>query len=131
MGLLNIFVNTNSRPISGGNSFPNSAQQHDSGKLRVTPWKLFWNYFLNRLIRSRITIPQSELRAVSKDANTRCLNCGWKYNFQHSESCPICQSEKAYLLARGTFLYDLLTIIVVAIAMFSLVLLAYKNVINQ
>jgi hypothetical protein len=131
MGLLNIFVNTNSRPISRGNSFPNSAQQHDLGKLRITPWKMLWGSFLNRIIRSRITIPHSELRAVSKDANTKCLNCGWKYNFQRTESCPICHSEKAYLLARGTFLYDFLTISVVAIAMFSLVLLAYKYVINQ
>lgn len=131
MGLLNVFVSTNSRPISGGNSFSNSAGAREIGKLRIMPFKLIWKSFLNRLLPSRIQIPRSELLLSSKGANTRCLECGWKYNFHRSETCPVCKSDKAYLLARGSILHDLLTMLLVSLSLFLLIFLAYRGIVNQ
>jgi hypothetical protein len=36
-----------------------------------------------------------EILRVSKDPNLRCLECGWKYNFQLISQCPICRSERS------------------------------------
>ena len=131
MGLFNIFVNTNSRPISSGNPFANSVEHREPGKLLITPWRQVWRMSLKKILNSRNSISRAELKLYSKNSNTRCLDCGWKYNFNMSTCCPACQSEKAYLLTRGIFLNDLLSILLVFIAMFSLILLAYKSVINQ
>ena len=131
MGLLNVFVNTNSRPMSGGKSFPNSSEEHELGNLRLTPWRHLRNVFFNRIFSSRIPIPRSELRLLSKNANTRCLNCGWKYNFHLSPRCPICHSEKAYLLSRGSFLYGIVTYLITASLCLSLIIYAFKLSFNQ
>ena len=40
-----------------------------------------------------------EVLQVSKVPSVRCLDCGWKYNIQATDQCPICQSDRARLLA--------------------------------
>ena len=49
-------------------------------------------YFLNAK-------EHSEVLRVSKEPSVRCLDCGWKYNIQLADQCPICQSDRTRLLA--------------------------------
>ena len=39
-----------------------------------------------------------EIKLASDSPNLRCLNCGWKYNFKFSTTCPLCRSDRSRLL---------------------------------
>ena len=40
-----------------------------------------------------------QVMAVSENPSVRCLDCGWKYNIQLTDLCPICNSDRTRLLA--------------------------------
>ena len=41
-----------------------------------------------------------EFRAAIADPTLRCLDCGCKYNFQKTITCPRCKSEKSFPLEK-------------------------------
>lgn len=67
-----------------------------------------------------------EVESLSKNANVRCLDCGWKYNFTLTPNCPVCASERTYLLSNGTFLNSIFTIALVFAIFAGVLVLAYK-----
>jgi predicted Zn-ribbon and HTH transcriptional regulator len=40
----------------------------------------------------------SEIMKVSRDPTVRCLECGWRYEFNLATKCPVCSSDRARLL---------------------------------
>jgi hypothetical protein len=39
-----------------------------------------------------------EIMAVSIEPTVRCLDCGWKYNIQKAEQCPVCKKDRTRVL---------------------------------
>jgi hypothetical protein len=71
-----------------------------------------------------------EILRVSKEPNLRCLDCGWKYNFQLILRCPICRSERSRMFLdddpfSNPFSIVIYTLIAFAIFAFGLSLWAH------
>lgn len=96
--------------------------------MRVTPLThLVATFFVKvKIMKSATT--KEVLPESSKRANVRCIECGWKYNFQATSQCPICASDKTYLLSNGSFLASAATISIIVAAFCALIVLAYKTI---
>lgn len=68
-----------------------------------------------------------QVMAVSENPSVRCLDCGWKYNVQLTDQCPVCLSDRSRLLANedpfsnpvAIFAYPLLGFAFWAVFLFS------------
>ncbi len=128
MGINNIFVSTNSRPGDPIRANNQADRGVDSSRIRITPPR---NLLKNFLIKARIKATpgsREEIMALSRKANVRCLECGWKYNLQFTNQCPICASERTYLLNNGTFFTSALTISAVIAFFCGFLILAYVTI---
>ena len=128
MGIINIFITSNSRPGDPAGITNKENVENDSGRIRITPpGHLFKTLLIRTKLRKTNKFPEL-VGALSRDANVRCLECGWKYNFQSTTQCPICTSERTYLLSNGTFLASALTISLVLALFCGVVVLAYRSI---
>jgi hypothetical protein len=128
MGILNIFILSNSRPGDSVGGHENQSVENESGRIRITPpAHLFKTLLIKTKIRKIDNFPEV-VTTLSRDANVRCLDCGWKYNFQSSTQCPICNSERTYLLSKGTFFAGALTIALIVITFCGILILAYRSI---
>ena len=129
MGILNIFIDPSSRANeSKGDFLDVKSTQSRSKRIRVTPIRHLNRVFSIKALNKNAGVPRAELQALSKGANVRCLDCGWKYNFQSTTQCPICNSERTYLLSKGTFFAGALTIALIVITFSGILILAYRSI---
>jgi hypothetical protein len=129
MGILNIFIDTSSRPNeSKGDFLDLKRSQSRSKRIRVTPIRHLYGVFSIKALNRNANVSWKGIQTLSKDANVRCLDCGWKYNFQSITQCPICTSERTYLLSNGTFLAGIATISLVTTIFCGFVILAYRAI---
>ena len=129
MGILNILINTSSRPNESKGDFLDLAGKRPRSKrIRITPISHLYGVFLIRVFRKKSALSHQKFKALSKGANVRCLDCGWKYNFQSTTHCPICTSERTYLLSNGTFLTSALTISLVLTLSCGALVLVYRSI---
>ena len=128
MGIINIFVSTNSRP--GASSVSGRFNNKDSGKerLRITPLSHLFMTLLIKMNFRQSSMPRKVVLVRSKGANVRCLDCGWKYNFLSINQCPVCASDRTYLLHNGSFLAGVATISIVITVFCGFVILAYRAI---
>jgi Zn finger protein HypA/HybF involved in hydrogenase expression len=128
MGIINIFVSTNSRP--GASSVSGRFNNKDSGKerLRITPLSHLFMTLLIKMNFRQSSMPRKVVLVRSEGANVRCLDCGWKYNFHTTTQCPICSSDKTYLLSNGSFFASVATIVITIAAFSSLIVVAYNAI---
>lgn len=110
MGFLNIFSGGNSRP---GEGLPGDYKFNMSRNrsLRVIPLNQAIDIFRIKHLNHRTTDTQISILSTSKNANVRCVDCGWKYNFQRVSLCPICFGERTYLLSDGIVLNSLVILV--------------------
>jgi hypothetical protein len=129
MGILNIFIDPSSRANdSKGDFLELKRTQSRSKRIRVTPVRDLYRVFSIKELNKNSEVHLAEFQALSKGANVRCLDCGWKYNFQSTTQCPICNSERTYLLSNGTFFAGALTIALIVIAFCGILILAYRSI---
>jgi hypothetical protein len=129
MGILNIFIDASSRPNESKGDFLDLAGNRPRSKrIRITPISYLYGVFLIRAFRKKSALSHENIQVLSKGANVRCLDCGWKYNFQSTTQCPICTSEQTYLLSNGTFLASVLTISFVLTLSCGALALAYNSI---
>ena len=122
-------MSTNSRPPGSSGEFLDLEKPGNSvPRFRMTPARHVVNTFLVRFGRNSAKVSKEEIRAHSKQANVRCLECGWKYNFHSTTQCPICASDRTYLLSNGFFLASVATISIIIAAFSGLIFLAYKTI---
>lgn len=131
MGILNIFIDTSSRVNdSNGDFLDLKSTQSRTKRIRVMPIGHLCRVFLIKTLVKKTDVPRAEFQALSKGANVRCLDCGWKYNFQSTTHCPVCTSDRTYLLSNGTFLASALTISLVVALSCGILMLAYRAITN-
>ncbi|MFM1974895.1 MAG: hypothetical protein RL524_882 [Actinomycetota bacterium] len=129
MGILNILINTSSRPNeSNGDFLDLKGTQPLSKRIRVTPIRHLYKVFSIKVLSKNAYVARKEYQALSKGANVRCLDCGWKYNVNSTTQCPICTSERTYLLSNGTFFTGALTIALIVITFCGLLTFAYISI---
>ena len=126
----NIFINSISR-VGDGNAENFYFGMSNSGKVRITPpahtlikYRVYLKYFYDK---KKFT----EIQVVSRKANVRCIDCGWKYNFDKTSACPVCESERTYLLSNGSFLGSLFIYASAGLFFIGLLVLTYKTILNQ
>jgi hypothetical protein len=105
MGIVNIFITTVSRSAGIQSTRDLGNIQGPSGKIAITPPKHLVSTARRKYFPSSDIPSREELKKVSKNPNLRCLQCGWKYNFKEISICPICSSDRSYLLANGSFVH--------------------------
>ena len=128
MGIINIFVTTNSRPGDGIGSANFKDDGLNSRRIKITPVRHLYQVLLIRLFRKSSAVPREKLLELSKGANVRCLDCGWKYNLHSITQCPLCTSERTYLLSNGSFLASIATISFIVTAFCGLIVIAYRTI---
>ena len=129
MGILNIFIDPSSRTNdSKGDFLELKRTQSRSKRIRVTPVRHLFRVFSIKALNKNADVNWAEFQALSKGANVRCLDCGWKYNFQSTTQCPICTSERTYLLSNGSFFTSVLTISLVVALLCGILILAYITI---
>lgn len=129
MGILNIFMDPSSRPNQSNGDFLQLTKS--SGKkerIYFTPFSHLLQIFSIKFLKNRIERPRDELRALSRRANVRCIDCGWKYNFLSINQCPVCASDRTYLLNNGSFLAGVATISIVITGFCGFIILAYRAI---
>jgi len=130
MGIINIFVSTNSRPDQNGSQFQISKVSSSTSRLYITPISHLLKVLKFRLFSRWSEPSRKAILKFSKKANVRCLDCGWKYDFTKISHCPICSSEKAYLLINGGF-FSGFVVVSVMLTIFSLVMIfVYKTLVG-
>jgi hypothetical protein len=107
MGIINAFVSTNSRPDHTNSSDYDFNMGHRT-TLHITPLKQVLRNLVIKLTRKGTDIPYKHISDASAHPNVRCLECGWRYDFKKSSGCPICTSERTYLLSNGTLFSGIL-----------------------
>lgn len=128
MGILNIFIDPSSRGNrSDGDFLELKKTYRKREKIYITPIRHLQKVFSIKVLRRNVELPREELRSHSKQSNVRCLDCGWKYNFHSTPQCPVCTSDKTYLLSNGSFLASVATISLIVTAFCGLIVLAYKT----
>ena len=129
MGILNIFIDPSSRPNESSGDFlelkKNSCEKE---RIFFTPYSHLSQNFSIKFLNKKIEIPREELKALSRRANVRCIDCRWKYNFLSINQCPICASDKTYLLSNGSFLASVATVSLTIAALCSLLIVAYSAI---
>lgn len=129
MGILNIFIDPSSRPNeSNGDFLELKKSSRGREKIYITPILHLHKVFSIKVLRKNVELTREELRAHSKQANVRCMECGWKYNFHSTTQCPVCASDKTYLLSNGSFLASVATISIIVAAFCGLIVLAYRTI---
>jgi hypothetical protein len=128
MGIINIFISTNSRPGGSGNSGRFIDKDSSKERMRVTPLSHLFLSFLRKIRFKKPANPREELRSHSKGANVRCLDCGWKYNFHSAAQCPVCASDRTYLLSNGSFAAGVATFSLIMAVFCGMVILAYRTI---
>lgn len=110
MGFLNIFSGGNSRP---GEGLPGDYKFNLSRNrsLRVIPLNQAIEIFRIKHLSYGSADTRISILSGSKKANVCCVECSWKYNFQYFSKCPICFSEKTYLLSDGIVLNSLVILV--------------------
>lgn len=129
MGILNIFIDTSSRPNESNGDF----LQLKKGSLRseriyITPIRHLHKVFSIKVLGKKLALHREDFQIHSKQANVRCIDCGWKYNFHSINQCPVCTSDKTYLLSNGSFLASVATISLIVSAFCGLIVLAYRAI---
>ena len=128
MGIINIFVTSNSRPGDPVKANTRKDAEFSSSRMQITTVGNLLRIVLIKLGQRKTEKTRKEIAALSSDANVRCLDCGWKYNFQSTTQCPICTSERTYLLSNGTFLTSALTISLVLTLSCGALVLVYRSI---
>lgn len=130
MSVNNVFINSNSRDGDGSSEDFNFGMDNPR-KIRITPprqalksFRVYWEVKKNK--------PEFvELRSFSQSPNVRCIDCGWKYNFDKSSHCPLCSSEKTYLLSHGSFLGSVFVYVGAGLFFLGFLVLIYKTILAQ
>lgn len=129
MGILNIFIDPSSRGNrSDGDFLELKKSFRKREKIYITPIRHLYEVFSIKVLQKKVDIPRAELRTHSKQANVRCIDCGWKYNFHSINQCPVCTSDKTYLLSNGSFLASVATISLIVAAFCGLIVIAYRTI---
>lgn len=128
MGILNIFIFSNSRPGDPVNVNGRKDAEFNPGRMQITTIGNMLKVLLIKTGQRKTTKSRKEIAVLSSYANVRCLDCGWKYNFQSTTQCPICNSERTYLLSKGTFFAGALTIALIVITFCGILILAYRSI---
>jgi hypothetical protein len=69
--------------------------------------------------------PFSEFVINSKEPTARCIDCGWKYNFQKTLTCPSCSSQSTIPLSAEDPLGSPITWIISILVLAGLLRLIY------
>lgn len=129
MGILNIFIDPSSRLNRSSGDFlqlKNSSSERE--RIYITPFRHLLRSFSIKVLNKEVDLPRKELRARSRRANVRCIACGWKYNFHSAAQCPVCASDRTYLLSNGSFLASVVAISITVTVFCGLIVLAYKTI---
>jgi ribosomal protein S27E len=128
MGILNIFIFSNSRPGDPVKVNGRKDAEFNPGRMKITSVGNFLKVLLIKMGKRKTIKSRKEIAALSSYANVRCLDCGWKYNVNSTTQCPICTSERTYLLSNGTFFASALTIALIVITFCGILILAYRSI---
>ena len=129
MGILNIFIDPSSRPNKSSGDFlqlKNSSSERE--RIYITPFRHLLRNFSIKVLIKEVDLPRKELRAHSRRANVRCIACGWKYNFYSAAQCPVCASDRTYLLSNGSFAAGVATFSLIIALFCGMVILAYQTI---
>lgn len=125
MGIINVFITSISRPGEGSST--SNLNSYKKSRIYLTPFRHQINILLVKAHVKKTRLPLSEVKSVSKESNVRCLDCGWKYNFNQANNCPNCLSEKTYLLSNGSFFSGFLVSLTSFSVFLILIILGFKN----